>query len=97
VLFYNAVALKIAEVVFRLLTFADPIVETCVFRLRTVFRLCAAVPVEYVRSGRLHAKNFELLTYSQFLVQYRCARFWFFELGEMCTFRELNTGNLRLL
>ena len=82
---------------FRLLTFADPFVGTCVFRLRTVFRLRAAAPVERARSGRSRAKNFELPTHSQFLVQHGCARFWFFKLGETYTFRELNTGNLRPL
>ncbi len=82
---------------FRLLTFADPFVGTCVFRLRTVFRLRAAAPVERARSGRSHAKNFELPTHSQFLVQHRCARFWFSKLSAMCTFRKLNTGDLRPL
>src|SRR6266699_5325592 len=82
---------------FRLLTFADPFVGTCVFWLRTVFRLRAAAPVERARSGRSRAKNFELPTHSQFLVQRGCASFWFSELGETCTFRELNTGNLRPL
>ena len=82
---------------FRLLTFADLFVETCVFRLRTVFRLRAAAPVERACSGRSCAKNFKLPTYSQFLVQHGCARFWFFELGESWTFWELNTGNLRPL
>ncbi len=82
---------------FRLLIFADPFVGTCVFRLCTVFRLCAAAPVECVRSGCSCAKNFELPTYSQFLMQYRCARFWFSELGETYTFREFNIEDLKPL
>src|SRR6266566_2584061 len=82
---------------FRLLTFANPFVETCVFRLYTVFRLRTAVSVERARSSRSRAKNFELLTHSQFLMQHGCARFWFSELDEIYTFRKLNTGNLRPL
>ncbi|SRR6266566_748871 len=72
---------------FRLLTFTDLFVRTYVFRLHTVFWLRVAAPVERIRSGRSYVRNFELPTYSQFLIQYRCARFWFFELNEAYIFK----------
>src|SRR6266566_8796819 len=67
---------------FRLLTFAGPFVETC------VFRLCAAAPVERARSGSSHAKIFEHPAPSQFSMYHGYARFQFSELGESCTFRK---------
>src|SRR6266566_3821119 len=74
---------------FRLFTFADPSVETCVFSLTYG---CIGGTCTF-RS--LTCKESRTSDPQQIFSVTGRAKFQFSELGEPCTFRELDTGNLR--
>src|SRR6266566_3912403 len=88
VLFYNAVALKSAAVAraFSAAYVCGPIRWNVRFSATNGFSaMCSRIGGTCTFRSFM-CKNFELPTYSQFLIQHGYARFQFSELGEICTF-----------